>query len=158
LDLTKTRHVTDADYIKWTKRVEPTAGDVVFSYETRLGQAAIIPAGLKCCLGRRMGLVRLQTNKILPTFFLFQYLTPVYQNYLRSKIVQGATVDRIHLKQFPDFDIFVPSLGAQKEIIANVEAFIEESEKIETKYARKLKDLDDLRQSLLARAFAGELT
>ncbi|MFA7166505.1 MAG: hypothetical protein WC124_11800, partial [Desulfoplanes sp.] len=37
--LGETRHVTDIDYEKWTRRVKPRAGDIVFSYETRLGQA-----------------------------------------------------------------------------------------------------------------------
>jgi type I restriction enzyme S subunit len=51
IDLGQTRHVTPEDFKKWTRRVEPKSGDVVFSYETRLGEAAIIPEGLKCCLG-----------------------------------------------------------------------------------------------------------
>ncbi len=37
LDISDTRHVTEDDYKKWTRRVTPSAGDVVFSYETRIG-------------------------------------------------------------------------------------------------------------------------
>src|SRR5690242_14973040 len=55
LDLSNTEHLSEEDYLRWTRRVEPQPGDIVFSYETRLGEAAAIPPGLRCCLGRRMG-------------------------------------------------------------------------------------------------------
>jgi type I restriction enzyme S subunit len=60
VNLGETRHVTPEDFRQWTRRVKPQTDDVVFSYETRLGQAALIPAGLECCLGRRMGLAQLR--------------------------------------------------------------------------------------------------
>ena len=158
LDLRKTRHVSDLDYLTWTKRIEPKARDVVFSYETRLGQAAIIPDGLKCCLGRRMGLVRLETDRVMPKFFLFQYLTPTYQKFLRSKVVEGTTVDRIHLKHFPNFPMFVPPLEIQKAVIKRLEEFVGYSDKVTVEQASKLQDISNLRRSLLQKAFAGELT
>ena len=59
LDPSNTEHLAEEDYRLWTRRVRPESGDIVFSYETRIGQAAVIPEGLRCCLGRRMGLLRL---------------------------------------------------------------------------------------------------
>ncbi len=158
LDLSSTRHVTEQDYATWTRRVTPIGGDVVFSYETRLGQAALIPEGLRCCLGRRMGLVRLDRTKVLPEFFLFQYLAPTYQAYLRSKTVEGATVDRIHLKFFPDFDIFVPPIEDQRKVVGLIREFVSTSNRVTEAQKTKLADLDALRQALLQKAFAGELT
>jgi type I restriction enzyme S subunit len=107
VDLQETRHVSDHDYRKWTRRVRPQEGDIVFSYETRLGQAAIIPKELKCCLGRRMGLVRVDRNRLDPQFFLHQYLSPPFRKFLDSRTIRGATVDRISIKEFPRFLIAV---------------------------------------------------
>lgn len=42
LDLSNTEHLSEEDFVRWTRRVTPQPGDVVFSYETRLGEAAII--------------------------------------------------------------------------------------------------------------------
>ena len=42
LDLSDIAHVSEHDFTKWTRRVTPREGDVVFSYETRLGEAAQI--------------------------------------------------------------------------------------------------------------------
>src|SRR6266480_3424541 len=58
INLSESEHLNEEDFGKWTRRVTPRAGDVVFSYETRLGEAALIPEGLRCCLGRRMALLR----------------------------------------------------------------------------------------------------
>ncbi len=116
INLGETRHVTPDDFTKWTRRVRPQAGDVVFSYETRLGQAAIIPEGMVCCLGRRMGLVRLDQSKILPRFFLYNYLSPGFQEFLRSRTVHGATVDRILLTEFPDFPFPCPPIEEQRRL------------------------------------------
>jgi type I restriction enzyme S subunit len=66
INLGETRHVTPEDFSTWTRRVKPQTDDVVFSYETRLGQAAIVPSGLECCLGRRMGLVRVNRKRLNP--------------------------------------------------------------------------------------------
>ncbi|MTW20774.1 restriction endonuclease subunit S [Allochromatium palmeri] len=116
INLGETRHVTPEDFVKWTRRVRPQAGDIVFSYETRLGQVAIIPEGMKCCLGRRMGLVRADKNKILPRFFLYYFLSPFFQEFIRAHTVQGATVDRILLTDFPSFPFLCPPLSEQEGI------------------------------------------
>ena len=116
INLGETRHVTQEDFRKWTLRVKPQVGDVVFSYETRLGEAAMIPDGLECCLGRRMGLVRANGSRLDPRFFLYVYLSPSFQDFIRSRTIPGATVDRIALKEFPSFPIPVPALHEQRAI------------------------------------------
>lgn len=122
LDLTDTRHVTAEDYVTWTRRVKPQVDDVVFSYETRIGEAAIIPEGLDCCLGRRMGLVRVDRSALDPWFFLYLYLAPPFQDFLRSRTIPGATVDRIALKEFPSFPIALPPLADQRRIVSTLRA------------------------------------
>lgn len=116
LNLDSTRHVSEADYVAWTRRITPTAGDVVFSYETRLGEAALIPDGLVCCLGRRMGLMRVKAGKVDPHFLLYRYLAPDYQAFLATRTIHGATVDRLPLKQFPSFPISAPPIAEQRAL------------------------------------------
>lgn len=120
LDLSNTEHLSESDYVRWTRRVEPRAGDVVFSYETRLGEAAIIPNDLRCCLGRRMGLLRPRPGKVDARFLLYAYLGPEFQNTLRSRTIHGSTVDRIPLTEMPDFGIKVPESLDHQRAIARV--------------------------------------
>ena len=108
LDLTTTNHLSTEDYVKWTRRVTPIAGDIVFSYETRLGQAGLIPQSLDCCLGRRMGLLRLKTDEISPTLLLRAYMERSFQETIRQRTIHGSTVDRIPLIELGDFPIRLP--------------------------------------------------
>lgn len=142
INLGETRHVTEEDFKQWTRRVRPQPGDVVFSYETRLGQAAIIPEGLECCLGRRMGLVRFKGQAVDPQFFLHQYLSPKFREFLDSKTIRGATVDRLSIKDFPSFPIAIPPLAEQQRIVGLLdEAF----ERLATAKANAEKNLENAR-------------
>lgn len=118
LDLTDAEHLSEGDYMRWTRRVTPQPDDVVFSYETRLGEAAIIPPGLQCCLGRRMGLLRPRADRLAPRFLLYAFLSPQFQNEIRRRTFTGSTVDRIPLIEFPRFPIHLPSLSDQRDIVA----------------------------------------
>jgi len=69
LDLSDVRLIGYEDWSQWTRRVEPRAGDIVFTYEAALGLFAVIPHGLKCCLGRRMALIRTKTSNGTPYFW-----------------------------------------------------------------------------------------
>ena len=157
INLGETRHVNAQDFITWTRRVKPQSDDIVFSYETRLGQIAIIPEGMECCLGRRMGLVRPNKAKIDPKFFVYQYLSPPYKAFLASKTVKGATVDRIPLKDFPNFQFSLPSLKEQQRISSAINTIASETQRLESIYQQKLSALDELKKSILHQAFSGQL-
>lgn len=122
LDLEASAHISEEDFVKWTRRVTPQADDVVFSYETRLGEAAIIPKGLRCCLGRRMGLLRAKKGKVLPEFLLYAYLSPEFQASIKARTVPGSTVDRIALKDLPNFPVRIPSIEEQAYTILILKA------------------------------------
>lgn len=147
--LGKTRHVTARDFRRWTQRVTPRSDDVVFAYETRLGQAAIIPKGLECCLGRRMGLVRFHEGAVVPRFFLYQYLSPPFQEFLGSRTIRGATVDRISIKDFPSFPIAVPPLLEQKRIVGVLDEALEGIATAKANAAKSLVNASALFQSYL---------
>ena len=120
IDLSTTQHLSEDDYLTWTRRVTPMAGDVVFSYETRLGEAAAIPHELRCCLGRRMGLLRPRTERVDPHFLLYAYLGARFQETIRARAVQGSTVDRILLSEMGTFPIAIPIDVAEQRTIAHV--------------------------------------
>jgi type I restriction enzyme S subunit len=117
LDLSESAHLAERDFAEWTRRVTPEAGDVLFSYETRLGEAALMPGGVRACLGRRMGLLRPDRTVVDPRFLLYAYLAPDFRRTIERHTVRGATVDRIPLLDLPGWPIRVPrDLGVQREI------------------------------------------
>ena len=122
LDLSSVEHLSEDDFAKWTKRVVPAEGDIVFSYETRLGEVAMIPSGLRCCLGRRMALMRVDRRKAIPEYLLYAYMSPAFQEVIRARTIHGSTVDRLPLTDFGSFRIPVPSLSTQRAITSTLRA------------------------------------
>lgn len=123
LDLSQIRHVSEEDYPKWTKRVVPQENDIVFSYEATLHRYALIPEGFRGCLGRRMALVRPDQNKVDPRFLHYYFQTRSWRTVVESNIISGATVDRIPLTRFPDFEVRLPDLGVQERIASVLSAY-----------------------------------
>lgn len=118
IDPSQLEYLSEDDFGKWTRRVLPRAGDVVFSYETRIGQAAIIPPHMRCCLGRRMALVRPDASRLHPRYFLYHFMGPEFQDRLRAKTVHGSTVERLLLTEFPDLQVRIPPIETQNGIVA----------------------------------------
>jgi type I restriction enzyme S subunit len=116
LDLAESDHVSEEDFAKWTCRVTPQKGDLLFSYETRIGEAALMPGGLRACLGRRMALLRPDRTVMDPVFLLHFYLSPAFQRIVAMHTIHGATVPRLGLATMPDWVIEIPSFEAQQQI------------------------------------------
>jgi type I restriction enzyme S subunit len=146
LDLSKSAHLSEQDYIKWTKRVTPAAGDLLFSYETRLGEAAIMPDGIRGCLGRRMGLLRPDRKKVVPEYLLYAYLAPHFQQTIISNTITGATVDRLAINEFPMFGIRIPAISEQRKVakmLSDIDAKIELNNRINAELEAMAKTLYD---------------
>jgi type I restriction enzyme S subunit len=104
-----------------------------------------------------MGLVRVDQRRVSPHFFVYQYISPPFREFLNSRTVRGATVDRISLKEFPSFSITLPPLPEQNRIADQLDGLRAETERLASIYQQKLAALDELKKSLLHQAFSGEL-
>jgi type I restriction enzyme S subunit len=119
LDFTDVRHIAEDDFISWTRRVEPKAGDLVFTYEATLNRYAIIPPNFRGCLGRRMALIRINPEKVDVKYLLYYFFTSEWREVIKRNILTGSTVDRIPLTSFPNFPVRLPPLPIQRSI-ANI--------------------------------------
>ena len=118
-------HLSEEDYIKWTKRVTPQYGDIVFSYEATLGRYALIPKDFYGCLGRRLAIIR-NVSKDIDTLWLYYYfLSPEWKQFIQSKIIKGSTVNRISVEDFPTYTVPNISIKVQRKI-ANILSKIDE--------------------------------
>ena len=72
--------------------------------------------------------------------------------------VSGMAQPKLNQKQLNRIPIPYPDHATRLEIVRNAHAISEETQRLERNYESALNDLNDLRQSLLQKAFAGELT
>ena len=123
LDFSELRHVSEAEFPKWIRRIKPQRDDIVFSYEATLHRYARIPDGFEGCLGRRMALLRPDQDKVDPRFLHYYFLSPAWRAKMDAIKVTGATVDRIPLTIFPDTEVSLPGLENQFRIADVLSAY-----------------------------------
>jgi type I restriction enzyme S subunit len=70
-----------------------------------------------------LALVRPDKTKVNPRFFHYYFLSPLWRAHIESNIISGATVDRIPLTRFPDFQISIPELEIQDRIASILSAY-----------------------------------
>lgn len=143
LDLGFSAHLSESDFERWTRRVQPQQGDLVFSYETRLGEAALVPSGLRCALGRRMGLLRPNPDRVDPRYLLYYWLGPEFQEVIRERTVHGSTVDRILLTELGEYPIRLPGL-VEQQAIAEVLGALDDKIDANTRQQATLRRLSSL--------------
>lgn len=123
IDYENSKRISYDDFPKWTKRVTPQKDDVVFSYEANLNSYAIIPDCFEGCLGRRMALMRPNTEKVNPRFLFYYMLSPRWKEVISARTVLGATVNRIPIASFPQFPIVLPPLHEQDRIASVLQMY-----------------------------------
>ncbi len=144
LDFSVIRHISEEEYPRWIKRVEPRYGDIVFSYEATLNRYAMIPNGFRGCLGRRMALIRPDETKACGKYLFYYFFSPEWRNIIAQNTLIGSTVDRIPIAKFPDFQICSPPLPTQRKIAAILSAY---DDLIENNL-RRIKILEEMAQNL----------
>ncbi len=153
LDLSDIRHISESDWTQWTRRIEPRHGDIVFSYEATLGFFALIPPGVRCCLGRRLALVRPHAENGAGMFWFHQFISAPFQQLLDKHTIHGATVNRIALKAFPSYPVLNPPEPLKSTFVDSVAplwAAIHGNQ-------AQAKTLTQLRDTLLPRLISGQL-
>lgn len=133
LDLREIRHISEAEYPRWTKRVTPQAGDIVFTYEASLNRYAVIPPGFRGCLGRRVALIRPDESQVDRDYLFYYFFTSEWRDLISRNILSGATVDRIPIEKFPSFPVRLPSLAVQRRIGSSLRALDRLSENAEAR-------------------------
>jgi type I restriction enzyme S subunit len=123
LDLSQVRFIAEHDIPRWTKRVTPREGDIVFSYEATLHRYAVIPSGFHGTLGRRLALIRVAEDVMRRDFLLYTFLSPQWRRVIESRMNIGSTVDRIPLTEFPKYPIAIPPLSSQDGIVGVLRGF-----------------------------------
>ena len=108
-------------------------------------------------MGQRTVLIRPKKNKLISKFLAHLILSKDVQEQLLSHST-GATVEHINMKDIRAFKIYnLSQLTEQQAIVQKLEALSAETKKLEAIYQQKINDLEELKKSVLQKAFNGEL-
>ncbi len=157
LILENVNRVSEETYQKWTRRAIPQANDLILAREAPAGNIAVIPENLEVCLGQRTVLIRPYRDKFISKYLAYLILSKDVQEMLLSHST-GATVEHVNMKDIRAFKIYnLSSIVEQQTIVQKLDALSSETKKLEAIYQKKIVDLEELKKSVLQKAFNGEL-
>lgn len=123
LILNGVNRVSEETYLAWSRRATPQADDLIIAREAPLGNVAIIPRGLKVCLGQRTVLVRPDKQKVDPSYLCYFLLGDYAQGRFRGASI-GATVPHLNMKDIRGLLMpKLPSLEEQRRIASILSAY-----------------------------------
>jgi type I restriction enzyme S subunit len=92
------------------------------------------------------------------TKVLNQYLYSFY-GFCDWQPSKGATISRLYNANLKQIKITFPKLlEEQKKVIKKIDALSTETKKLEAIYTQKIADLEEMKKSILQKAFSGELS
>lgn len=100
----------------------------------------------------------LRTKDFLNYNFIFYFLLTNRFNEQMEKLQKGASYPAVTDNEVRNILIVYPkSLNVQQNIVQKLDALSAETKKLETIYQKKIKDFEELKKSILQKAFNGEL-
>lgn len=131
--------------------------DIVVARRGELGRCALVTekeAGWVC--GTGSAILRPNLDIAIPKFVQLVISSPASRLYLNEGAV-GSTMANLNQRVFLALPLVLPSLAEQREIVRRVEGLFKTANEMEARYLKAKAHVDKLTQSILAKAFRGEL-
>ncbi|MCO5267026.1 MAG: restriction endonuclease subunit S [Lentimicrobium sp.] len=152
------RYFIDEKKFKEMKRFELNVGDLIMSCSGTMGKIAIVPEDVKRGIINQALLKLSPSKKVFNSFLKLWMQSENFQNSLKA-FAGGAAIQNVaSVAILKNIEIPLPDIPEQKRIVQKVQAFLYETQKLEAIYQQKLLNLEELKKSVLQKAFAGELT
>ena len=169
----KTTAIQHGEFLPYENKKLPTDLEPREQHQIEVGDILITRAGPRirvgvCCLVRKTKLklincdkvyrIKLKDTVVLPEYFELVLNSPDYLKLIND-IKTGSSDSGLNLTQdrFLKLEIPLPSVKEQKEIVKQIESRLSVCDSIEQNIKESLKKAEALRQSILKKAFEGNL-
>jgi type I restriction enzyme S subunit len=147
-----TKQVSALEYKKHKKNLNDRT--ILVSINGTLGNVAFYN-NQKIILGKSVCYFNLLDN-FDKYFIRYILISPCFLNYAFSEAT-GATIKNVSLKTMRGFKVSFPPLHEQQKIVQQLDTLSAETKRLETMYQQKINNLEELKKSILNKAFNGEL-
>ncbi len=155
LSLENTKFIRKEDHDDFYRRSNVEYGDILISMiGANRGMACVVNDARTFSI-KNVGLVKRNLSVNHP--FLLYYLKSPQAASIVQSASKGGAQEFIGLTELRRFPVPLPPLERQNCLAEQFESLREETQHLDFLYTRKLAALDELKKSLLQRAFSGEL-
>jgi type I restriction enzyme S subunit len=132
--------------------------DVLFAHNATVGPVALLETDADyVILGTSLTYYRCDESRIKPEY-LASYLASSAFKSQYEVVMRQSTRNQVPITKQREFYIDLPTVEEQSRMVASLVGFQESGRRLVKQYQAKLTALTELKQSLLQKAFAGELT
>ena len=155
IDWENIKYIPDSLHNELKKRVSPQKGDILLAKNGTTGVAAIVDRD--CVFDIYVSLCMLRPKKTVNVQYLLLAINnPITKDKFNKSLI-GIGVPNLHLNKIRETTVPIPSPKFQDEISSLLNGLKAEYLKLEQIYTQKIKECDELKQSILQKAFRGEL-
>ena len=119
--------------------------------------AGFVCTGLTGAIANNLFKVSPKSEAFSNRYLYYFLLSPAFQIPIKS-VIGGAAMPALSFKMINEVRFSFPNADNQLIIVNSIEKLIQKTRMLEAICKNKLKSLDELKQSLLQKAFSGELT
>lgn len=135
-------------------KTEP--GDILISLVGTIGKVLVLTESAEEGIINPR-LVKLSLSDEIDSYYIKIFIDSPEAHHFFSMFSHGGTMEILNLKILRSLPIALPPIEEQKEIVRRVESLFDLADKVEKQYQAAKQRTDRLTQSLLAKAFRGEL-
>jgi len=151
----------DANRDKLLRKGKLVRNDVVLTTRGTIGNLALYDESVEfdnIRINSGMLILRPNIEKISPSYLFEMMRTNIIKKQILEK-TSGAAQPQLPIKTLETFQLPIPSsLETQEAIVKRIKLMEVKVHELEVIYKQKITALDELKQSLLEKAFSGELT
>ncbi len=143
---------------QFLKRSQLQENDMLFSIAGTIGRVCLIKKeDLPANTNQALAIIRIPNSNIHKKYLLYYLDSRIVRKFVRSEM-RGVGIYNISLENAKDIDVPLPPLSEQKRIVEKIESLFDRLNKTKQSLAKIPPLLKKFRQSVLAKAFSGELT
>ncbi|HIC4154796.1 TPA: restriction endonuclease subunit S [Campylobacter jejuni] len=137
-----------------SNKIKFNKGDILFGTLRPYLKKVIIADDNGACSSEIMPF---STGNSITNHFIYYYLFANFLHDRISSLTYGARMPRLGTKDGKSLQIPLPPLQEQEQIAEHLDFVFEKAKALKELYTKELKDYEELKQSLLDKAFKGEL-
>ena len=130
---------------------------MLFAHNATVGPTALLKTNeAKVILGTSLTYYRCNEKHINPKYLL-QYLRSKEFKSQYESIMRQSTRNQVPITKQRTFTHIIPPLEVQNKLVPKLVNLIDKIEKLEAIYTQKVADLEEMKKSVLQKAFSGQL-
>lgn len=156
IDFSDTFKVPEAYYAALKKNRKPLRGDVLYTVTGSFGIPVVVNSKEKFCYQRHIGLVRPKAE--VNSKWLYYALRSKLVFDQAASAATGTAQKTVSLKVLRKIQLPQMSQSAQEAATEKLDNVYDVSQQLQAIYRRRIDAVAELKQSILQKAFSGELT